>query len=66
MRPMLSYLIIIAIQAISLWEFVKWDTKEFVDEGGLWWAVLILGGTVLGILNWVLYCGGLYKLPWAW
>jgi len=67
MIPILSYLIIIALQVIGFWEFMKWVTKECKDNDAiLIFIAAIVSALILLLFNYILYWGGFYRLPWGW
>jgi len=67
MIPILSYLIIIALQVIGSWEFINWVIKKRKDdEPILIFVSIIFLATILLLFNYLLYWGGFYRLSWGW
>lgn len=66
MKPIISYLIIIGIQVIASWEYIKLMAKELKDEDIMFGGSIILLILILFLFNMTLYKGGFYRLPWGW
>lgn len=70
MKPIIAYLIMLALQVVAGWELLRWVFKETcsgtTDEQGMFFGFLCLELIGFILFNVLLYQGGFYRLPWTW